>query len=159
MRSTISMKKKSAALVTAGVITVAVAGGAYAYWTTTGSGTGSATTGTSTDFVVSTDAATGNLLTPGGPTQPVAFHIQNTNSGAQYLTAVAVTVANPNGSAWTSVSGCSAADYSVGTPVFTPGQIASGSTLDGTVTISMNNLGSNQDGCKNAAVPLYVSAS
>ena len=159
MRSTISMKKKSAALVTAGVITVAVVGGAYAYWTTTGSGTGSATTGTSTDFVVTTDAATGNLLTPGGPTQTVAFHIQNTNSGAQYLTAVAVTVANPNGSAWTSVSGCSAADYSVGTPVFTPGQIASGSTLDGTVTISMNNLGSNQDGCKNAAVPLYVSAS
>jgi hypothetical protein len=140
-------------------LTVATAGAAYAYWTTTGNGSGSATTGTSSAFVVTTDAATGALLTPGGPTQTVAFHVQNTNSGVQHLTAVAVTVANSNGTTWTSVPGCSAADYTVGTPSFTAGDIASGATSSGTVTITMNNLASSQDGCKLATVPLYVAAS
>jgi hypothetical protein len=159
VRSNISMKKKSAALVTAGVITVAAAGGAYAYWTTTGNGSGTATTGTSSAFVVTTDAATGGLLTPGGPTQTVAFHVQNPNSGVQRLTAEAVSVANSDSTTWTATPGCSAADYTVGTPTFTAGDIAPGATVNGTVTISMNNLASNQDGCKNAIVPLYVAAS
>src|SRR4051812_2750164 len=106
--------KKTKAAVLAGVLTVGIAGGAYAYWTTTGSGSGSATTGTSSVFAVTTDAATGSPLTPGGPTQTVAFHVANNNSGVQHLTAVAVTVANSDGSAWTAVNGCSAADYTVG---------------------------------------------
>jgi len=153
------MTKKSTAIAAAAVLGLATAGGAYAYWTTTGSGTGTATTGTSTAFVVTTDGATGGLLSPGGPTQTVPFHIKNTNSGVQHLSAVAVSVALSNGADWTSVVGCSAADYTVGTPSFTAGDVASGATVDGTVTISMNNLASNQDGCKGAAVPLYVAAS
>src|SRR6478735_3766720 len=152
------MTKKSTAIAAAAVLGLATAGGAYAYWTTTGSGTGTATTGTSTAFVVTTDGATGGLLSPGGPTQTVPFHIKNTNSGVQHLSAVAVSVALSNGADWTSVVGCSAADYTVGTPSFTAGDVASGATVDGTVTISMNNLASNQDGCKGAAVPLYVAA-
>ena len=51
--------KKGKALVVAGVITVATAGGAYAYWSSLGTGTGAASTGTSSAFVVTTDAATG----------------------------------------------------------------------------------------------------
>ena len=140
-------------------LTVATAGAAYAYWTTSGTGTGSASTGTSSAFEVTTDAATGGPLTPGGPTQTVAFHVKNNNSGVQRLQAVAVTVATSTGGTWNSVAGCSAADYTVGTPSFTAGDVAAGATVDGTVTISMNNLGSNQDGCKNATVPLYVAAS
>ena len=151
--------KKSKALVVAGVITVATAGGAYAYWSSLGNATGAATTGTSSAFVVTTDAATGSPLTPGGPTQTVAFHVQNANSGVQRLTSVAVTVAASGGAAWTAVPGCSAADYTVGTPTFTAGDIASGSRSDGTVTITMKNLSTNQDACKNVSVPLYFSAS
>ncbi len=151
--------KKSKALVVAGVITVATAGGAYAYWSSLGNATGSATTGTSSAFVVTTDAATGGPLTPGGPTQTVAFHVQNANSGVQRLTSVAVTVAASGGAAWTAVPGCSAADYTVGTPTFTAGDIASGSSTDGTDTITMKNLSTNQDACKNVSVPLYFSAS
>ena len=151
--------KKSKALVVAGVITVATAGGAYAYWSSLGTGTGAASTGTSSAFVVTTDAASGGPLSPGGLTQTVAFHVQNANSGVQRLTSVAVTVAASDGSAWNAVSGCSAADYTVGTPSFTPGDVASGASTNGTVTITMKNLSSNQDGCKNATVPLYFSAS
>ncbi|MEO5708907.1 MAG: hypothetical protein ABIQ59_03700 [Nocardioidaceae bacterium] len=154
-----TFSKKAKVAVVAGVLTIGIAGGAYAYWSTTGTGSGSATTGTSSLFVVTTDAATGGPLTPGGPTATVAFHVQNTNSGVQRLSAVAVTVATSTGAAWTAVSGCSSADYTVGTPTFTAGDIAPGATKDGTVTITMNNLGSNQDACKGAAVPLYVAAS
>ena len=151
--------KKRTAIVAASVITVATAGGAYAYWSTSGNGAGAASTGTSSAFVVTTDAATGSSLTPGGPTQTVAFHVQNTNSGVQRLSAVAVTVATSTGAVWTSVPGCSAADFTVGTPSFTAGDIASGATTNGTVTITMNNLNSNQDACKSVTVPLYVAAS
>lgn len=156
---TIPKTRKGKALVVAGVITVATAGGAFAYWSSLGTGTGAASTGTSSAFVVTTDAATGSPLTPGGPTQTVAFHVQNANSGVQRLTSVAVTVAASGGAAWTAVPGCSAADYTVGTPTFTPGDIASGSSTDGTVTITMKNLSTNQDACKNVSVPLYFSAS
>jgi len=153
------MTKKTKALVGAGVLVIATAGGAYAYWSTTGNAGGSASTGTSSALVVTTDAATGGALTPGGPTQTVAFHVQNTNTGAQRLSTVTVTVATSTGAAWTAVPGCSAADYTVGTPVFTPGDIASNAVKDGTVTVTMNNLGTNQDACKGVTVPLYVSAS
>jgi len=137
---------------------LAIGGVAFAYWTSEGNGSGSAATGTSSAFEVTTDAASGDLLTPGGPTDTVTFHVQNTNSGVQRLQAVSVVVANPDGSPWTS-GDCSEADYSIGTPSFTPGDIASGATKDGTVTISMNNLSTNQDDCKGVTVPLYVSAS
>ncbi len=151
--------KKTKAAVLAGVLTVGIAGGAYAYWTTTGTGAGTASTGTSSVFAVTTEAATGGPLTPGGPTQTVAFHVQNANSGVQRLSGVAVTVAASGGAAWTAIPGCSAADYTVGTPTFTAGDIASGSSTDGTVTITMKNLSTNQDACKNVSVPLYFSAS
>ncbi len=160
MPSTAVLKtKKGKAVLVASVLTLATAGGAYAYWSSLGNGSGSATTGTSSVFAVTTDAATGDPLTPGGPTQTVGFHIQNNNSGVQRLSTVTVTVANANGTAWTTVPGCSAADYTVGTPTFTAGDIASGATKDGTVTVTMKNLATNQDACKNAAVPLFVSAS
>ena len=129
-------KKQYLAAGAAAVIIAGGAGAAFAYWTTSGTGTGSATTGSSSTWEVSSDAATGDALTPGGPTDTVAFHITNNNSGVQRLRTVTVTVANSDGSAWTSVSGCSAADYSVGTPAFNPGDVASGGTVDGTVTIS-----------------------
>lgn len=153
------LNKKITAIAAAGILTVATAGGAYAYWTTTGAGSGSATTGTSSAFVVTTNAATGGPLTPGGPSQTVAFHVQNTNSGVQKLNAVAATVANTDGTTWSAVAGCSAADYTVGVPAFSVGDIAPGASVDGTVTITMNNLNANQDGCKLASVPLYVHAS
>jgi hypothetical protein len=151
--------KKVVVGVAAVAIALGTAGGAYAYWSSTGTGTGSATTGTSTTWAVTSDAATGGALTPGGPTDTIAVHVKNNNSGVQNLTGVTASVANSDGSAWAAVSGCSAADYTVSAVSITPGEVASGATVDGTVTITMKNLGSSQDGCKSAVVPLYFSAS
>ena len=151
--------KKSVAVVAAAGIILAGASVAYAYWTSTGHGTGSATTGTSTDFTVASTAATGGPLTPGGPTETVAFTVTNPGTGSQNLSSVVVTVATSTGADWTAVTGCSAADYTIGTPDFTAGEITTLATVSGTVTITMNDLGSPQDGCKNATVPLYIVAS
>lgn len=150
----------TAKLAVAGVSvgTLAVSGVAYAYWSTSGNGSGSATTGTSSAFEVTADAITLGDLTPGGPTDTINFHVKNNNSGVQHLSSVAVTVAKSDGTAWTSGT-CTAADFLVGTPSYTPGDIASGATKDGTVTIQMKNLSTNQDDCKGVTVPLYVAAS
>jgi hypothetical protein len=146
--------------VLAAVVLVGAGGSlAYAYWTSTGNGVGSATTGTSVPFVVASAGPTGGPLTPGGPPQSVAFTVTNPGTGSQDLSSVVVTVANNDGSAWTTVLGCSAADYTVGTPTITYGQIAPSGSLAGTVTVTMNNLATNQDACKSVPVPLYFVAS
>ena len=153
------MRKSTKSAVVAGTVLALTGGGvAFAYWTTSGTGTGSASSGTSTTWAVTTDAATGGLLTPGGPTDTVAFHVKNNNSGVQHLQGVVVTVANSDGSPWSSGT-CDAGDFTVGTPAVTAGDVASGATVDGTVTLQMNNNSENQDDCKNVTVPLYVSAS
>ncbi|GAP53936.1 hypothetical protein AHiyo6_05010 [Arthrobacter sp. Hiyo6] len=110
------------------------------------------------NFTVTSQAAAGGPLSPGGPSQTVAFTVANPGTGVQKLNTVAVTVATSTGTAWTAVTGCSAADFTV-TPSIVPGEIAPGGTVSGTVTVTMNNLSSNQDGCKGVTVPLYFSAS
>jgi hypothetical protein len=152
--------KKTLIAVGAGAaVAVAGSGIALAYWSSTGTGSGSATTGTSSAYVVTTDSAQGSPLTPGGPGQTVAVHVKNANTGHQQLSTVHVVVANADGSAWTAVAGCSAADYTVTDPTFAAQDLAGGATFDSSAQVAMNNLATNQDGCKDVTVPLYVSAS
>lgn len=141
--------------------------GAFAFFTANGNGTGSATVGTSTSWVVTSTAVSGSL-TPGGPASTIQYYVTNPSSGHQGLAQVVISVANSDGSPWTSVSGCSASDFIIGTAThgaaytdtqlagdFTPGQQQTAS-----VTIQMwNNPTTSQDGCKLATVPLYLQAS
>lgn len=145
------------ALTTAAI--VAVGAIAFAYWTSEGEGSGSGATGTSSVFVVTSTAATGPALKPGVGEQTVAFEVENPSDSAQTLTDVTVTVANADGTPWTSVAGCSAADYTVGTAAIAYADMAAGATAEGTVTLSMVNSATDQEGCKGATVPLYFVAS
>lgn len=147
----ISRKK---AVVLGGVTAVVLTGGvAFAYWTSTGEGTGTATTGTSTDWVVTVDDVSLADLTPDGPTDTVTFHVTNDNSGVQRLQS---TVASVTG---TSDPGCTAADFDVSATTIAYGDIAAGDTVDGTFTIQMVDTGANQDACKGVTVDLKVAAS
>ncbi|WP_026550731.1 hypothetical protein [Arthrobacter sp. Br18] len=150
-------RKKRIAVTTA--VLVLGGGAAFAFWSSMGEGTGGVTTGTASPFTVTTSAATGVPLTPGGAAQTVSFTVANPGTGSQNLAAVRVTVAEPGGILWDDVANCSAADYTVGAPVFIAGQIAAGASISGTVTVTMNNLATNQDACKTAAVPLHFAAS
>ncbi len=145
------------ALTTAAI--VAVGAVAFAYWTSEGEGSGSGATGTSSVFVVTSTPETTPALKPGVGEQTIDFEVANPSDSAQTLTNVTVTVANADGTPWTSVVGCSAADYTVGTAAITYADMAAGTTAEGTVTLSMVNSATDQDGCKSAIVPLYFVAS
>ena len=158
--SVLSTRKRRLTTLLATVALVAVGGGlAFAYWTGSGEGVGTATTGTSSNFEVSSVAPVGAALAPGGAAQTVTFTVANSGDGAQALSAVAVSVANADGTAWVATPGCSAADYTLGTPAITYGDIAGGDSVDGTVTITMKNRATNQDACQGVAAPLYFLAS
>lgn len=158
---------KITAAVGGAALTLATAGVAYAYWTTTGSGAGSATTGTTSDFTITNAATTGTALSPNGPTQTATFNVHNPGSGAQKANTVVVSIANSDGTPWTAVSGCSASDYSVGGELadvshsITVNQVlaAGGDSTQQSVTVKMLDTGSDQNGCKGAAVPLYYAVS
>ena len=159
--------KKVIALIVGIAVAAALSVGAYAYFTSTGNGSGSASVGTSTAWAVTTLSATGGPLTPGGPTESITYKVKNNSTGYQNLANVAISVANSNGSAWTAVSNCSKSDFTVNTAsagatyndTAPASNIAPGATVTGSITLAMVDSGTNQDGCKGATVPLYLSAS
>lgn len=142
------------------VALVAIGGGAaFAYWSAAGTHDTTTAAGTATAFALSS-TITGDPLSPNGPVKTATFTVTNPGTGVQKLSNVAVTVAGTNGAAWTAVTGCSAADFAVGTPSFTVTEIKAGESVTGTVTLQMiDRPGVNQDGCKGAAVPLHFAAS
>lgn len=151
-------KRLSIAVALTTIFVVVGGGAAYAYWSTTGIGVAAAPAGTSTAFTVTSTTATGGPLTPGGPTETIAFTVHNPSTGVQMLNSVAASVAASDGSTWSAVSGCSFADFTVGTPVFTQATISASGSSSGTVTVTMKDTGTVQDGCKNASVPIYFLA-
>ena len=162
----VRMPRKRVVVVVATAMALAMGGGvAYAYWSASGTGVGTAATGDTTDFtfIDVTPNATG--LTPGGPAEDVTFTVHNPGTGSQNLVAVAVTVADASGTPWGTGStpaaptGCSADDYAVGPVTIVPGEIVGGGDLSGSVSMSMNNLGTNQDSCKGAIVTIAYASS
>jgi len=65
-------KPAVAAAIVGGVLAVSGTA-AFAYWTATGTGTGQASAGQTVAFKVASTPATGDALTPGGPTQSASF--------------------------------------------------------------------------------------
>jgi hypothetical protein len=159
-------KKRAVAMAVVG--SLALSAGAYAYFTSTGTGSGSATVGQSAPFTVSTAAPTGGPLTPGGPFETVAYTVTNGSSGDQLLTNITVSVANPDGSEWIAVPGCSKNDFSVNgaadgatyLDTENAGNTPAGAIRNNTVTIQMvNDPLRSQNACQGVSVPLYLSAS
>lgn len=148
-------RRRTALLAAIGAVVIGSGIGAYAYWTATGTGQGTATTGAAQNFRIFTSDPVGDPLTPGGPSQQVDFTVENPGTGSELLSNITVYVGNPDGTAWTSVPGCSAADYTVGSVVVPYGEIAGSGQVAGSVTIAMNNTSLNQDACQNVTVPLY----
>ena len=75
-----SKKKRSAALLAAGVIGLATAGGAYAYWTSLGGGTGTASTSAGTPSALVVTGNVTNAMFPGDTAQTVTATVKNTGT-------------------------------------------------------------------------------
>lgn len=160
--------KKRAAVVGL-VASLAIAGAAIAYFTTSGSGTGQATVGTAHNFSVTFGTTTGTMY-PGSGSSHVPYTITNpAGSGSQNLSSTAVTVLSDtttgsptfgdildHGSA---VSGCLVTWFSTTDNHPTYGEIADGADAVGSVDVAMSNASSSQDGCKTHTPDIKVSAS
>jgi hypothetical protein len=160
--SRVTGRKKRIIITTAAMMAVGT-GAAFAFWSAAGTTTVAAVAGKSVAFKVSSTLPVGGALTPGGHPQYAEFTIKNENTGVQNLSGFVVSVANADGTDWTSPEGCSAADFLVGAPAFGPskglGQIPVGGTVSGKVYIQMVNLPENQDRCQGVSVPLHFAAS
>lgn len=151
-------KKALAVLTTAALL--AGGGTAFAYWTNSGTGSGTAATGTNVAVTVKQTSTISGMY-PGQAAQTLAGNFDNPNAGPAYVTAVTAT------------------GYTIDAPHVTAGCLLTGGnyTLGGTatvgadvpaglnkgawtgLTITMNNLGTNQDACKGAVLTINYASS
>jgi hypothetical protein len=155
--------KKRVALVVAPLAALALAAGAYAYFSTSGTGTSQASVGHATNFSVSFGAASGTMY-PGTGSTAIPYTITNpSGSGVQNLSATQVAVAKDSSGNitdhGTSVAGCLQSWFTAtdAPPVY--GEIADGATKSGTVTVTMSDANTSQDSCKSHSPDVVVSAS
>ncbi len=153
-------KRSKKILAGAAIVGLAGSGAAYAYWTTTGSGTGTAGTGTTAAVTVNqTSSITG--MYPGQGPQTLSGDFTNPNAGPVYVTAVTATGYTIDA---THVSaGCTVAggNYTLGGAAPVGAEVSPGSNQGAWtgLTITMNNLGTNQDFCKGATVTVTYASS
>lgn len=146
------------------VASLVLAVGAYAYFTSTGSGTGTATVGSSTAFTVNVAPATGGPLYPGAGSQTLAYTVTNPSSGHQNLSATTSSVASSGGNiteGGAAVAGCLSGWFTAAnTAPALPQNLAGGATsTGGSVTVTMQDSGTNQDPCQGHAPDITVNAS
>jgi hypothetical protein len=153
------LTKRSKVVAVAAIVGLIGSGAAYAYWTTTGSGTGSATTGTNSPVIVNqTSTITG--MYPGQAAQPLSGDFTNPNDGPAYVTAV--TAAGYTIDAAHLTDGCLAdGNYTLGGTALVGAEVPAGTNVGAWsgLTIRMDNLGTNQDACKDAIVTITYASS
>lgn len=153
-------KKRFAVL--GAVAILAMAGIAVAYFTSTGSGTGSATVGSSTAFKVTVAAATGGPLYPGSGSENLAYTVKNEGSGAQNVNSTSATVASEGGNitqGGVEVPGCKASWFTATDTSPAPVNLKGGESASGSVEVTMQDSGTNQDACQGTSPDITVSAS
>jgi hypothetical protein len=154
-------KKAVAVGITAG-LALGVAGGAFAYFTTSGSGTGNASVGTDTALVINQDSITyssapDDNLYP-GTSATVTFTVDNPSSGHQFLDTISVT------SVTSDQAGCDStteptwfdiSDTDVVQADYAPGN---GQAVTGDLTVGFNNQNVSQDVCKGATLTFHYAS-
>ena len=156
------MKKKAVVIGIAAGLTLGISGVALAYFTSTGNNTGDASVGSPSPWGVSVSSDATNSLYPGVGTETLSYTITNNGTGNQELNAVVVSVGNSGPANGCLGSWFTATDNGA-TP--TPGSVAAdlapGHAATGTITVSLNDANTTDQGaCQGlTTVPVKVSAS
>jgi len=158
-------KKRAAAILAAGVIGLATAGGAYAYWTSLGGGTGTASAKAGSTSALQVTGNVANAMFPGDTEQTVTATVKNVGTENYKPQAVKAYVT-------TNKTGCDGSDFllngaaapttsDAATDItLTSVDLAPGATTTGTFTMQFNNkLDTNQNACKGASVTITYVAS
>lgn len=152
--------KKVLVVLTAAAL-LAGGGTAFAYWTAGGSGTGTAATGNNVE-ISAVQTTTVTDLKPGGAAQTISGNFTNGNTSPVYVATVTASIASVGKAVGAPAGACTAADYTLGSPVMTVATEVPAGTAQGAwtgATIAFNNTAANQDGCKGATVNLSYAIS
>lgn len=157
------LTKKQTIAVLGSIAALALAGGAYAYFTSSGTGTVTATVGSAASFTVTFGTPTGGPLYPGSGTQNIPYTVTNpSGGGAQNLTTTTTAIASSGAdvtSAGAPVAGCLASWFTATNTAPASGTLAPGGTAGGSVAVTMQNVGVSQNACQGVAPDVTVSAS
>jgi hypothetical protein len=153
-------RKRITAIAVGTAVLLAIGGGAYAYWTVSGSGTGTAATGTVAGSITVHQTSVVTNLRPGGAAQTLSGNFDNSDASPVYVTSVTVSIASvttvPPGGA------CAAGDYTLTGATMAVGAEIPAGTAKGAwtgATITFNDKAAvNQDTCKGATVNLAYAA-
>jgi hypothetical protein len=156
---------KKRTLAALSVVAVLVgAGAAIAYFTSSGSGTGQASVGSATAFTVNVASPTGGPLYPGSGSENLSYTVHNGGSGNQNLAGTSAVV-NDDGSGnitshGASVAGCKSSWFTAtNNPPSLPQNLAGGAdSTAGSVDVTMQDPGVNQDACQGKSPDIKVSA-
>jgi hypothetical protein len=156
MMGFITRRRALFALTTA--LLVVVAGGAYAYFSSTGSGTATATVGSSSAVVLKATVA-GNLYP--GAAQTVTFTVDNPSTGSQRVNTISLTKVQPDAghsSCSTTITGENP-DFTMA-PVTVNKAYGPGNAQAVTPTgsLKMNETLLNQDACQGATLTLTLAS-
>jgi hypothetical protein len=141
------LTKKRVILLAIAGLTVALAAGAFAYFTAAGSGTGTATVGTASAITLASDPVTG--LFPDGADVPVTVHISNPGGGAQFVNQVSGSVADN--------SGCLGSWFQVDSVTYAA-TIAAGGSDTANTNVRMLDSGTNQNVCQGKSMTINWSS-
>lgn len=174
--------KKRALVALGAIAAMVVASAAFAAFTSSGSGAGTASVGSDaggswavsqtapTGALYPDPAGTGSLVGNGANVETLAYSVTNKAKGSLLLASVTATIANSDGSAWSSQDAakdpaCTAQDFSInGKPVGQPAtetvstDVNAGASTTGSFTIEMIDNGSNQNSCQGVQPPIYYTA-
>jgi hypothetical protein len=150
--------KRRAVFVLTAALVVAVAGGAYAYFTTAGTGTGTAAVGSSS--AVTLHATVTGSLYP-GTSSPVTLTVDNPSTGQQRVGTVSLTSVTVDAAHSECVVTSSGEN-----PAFTMAAVAVNKTfapgnaqaVTPTGTLTMNDTGISQDKCQGATLTLHLTS-
>lgn len=148
--------KRGAVFVLTAALLVVVAGGAYAYFTTSGTGTGTAAVGSSSAVTLHA-TVTGNLYP--GTSSPVTFTVDNPSQGQQQVGTISlssITVDASHKECSTAIGGTKP-DFSMpAVAVEKSFGNGNGQSITQTGTLTMNDTGVSQDKCQGATLTLHL---
>jgi hypothetical protein len=145
------------------VVSLALAGVAYAYWTAGGSGTGSGTAAGAQSALTAVQTTTLTPMYPGDTAQTISGNFTNPNSGPIYVSTVTASIASVTKAAGAPAGTCDATDFTLANAAMTVNAEVASGTAKGAwtgATIKFNDkAGTNQDACKGATVNLSYAIS
>jgi hypothetical protein len=160
-------KKRFAAIGMATFVTLAGAGAAFAYWTTSGTGAGNATSSAPSAIVVNQTTTVSGLY-PGDTVALAGTFTNTTNPGSVFVTSVTASIGTfSTTAAFPLLPACTNADFTI-TGTSTINTVALGSEVThGTnvgawagLSITLTDSATNQDNCESlTTIPINYTAS